>query len=308
MDDTLLARWLNNTLTDAEREELEQHPDFPDYQRIAETAARMKAPDAETERLWPHLQDAVKQESDRKVLPAPHTRRRWWWYSAAAAAAVAALVIFLWSPWDKMPLLVQTGIGEQKTVTLPDGSIIKMNAASELQIETADWSEVRRVTLHGDAFFDVKSNPEAPFYVITPNGKVTVLGTTFSVFDREKGYEVACFRGLVKVESEGLSIELPTSRKIASTGTGTWLNSEVNEGDTPAWIKGETVFTNAALTTVIAELERQYDITINSKVDGNQQFTGAFPNKNLNLALEIVCKSLHLKYQADGKNIILEAL
>lgn len=248
---------------------------------------------------------ARMKEDMEKIPPTRKVRQRRLWYSAVAA--VAALLIFVFWPWNKGPMLVQTGIGEQKTIALPDGSIVTMNAVSELKIETAEWSDVRQITLHGEAFFDVLKNSDVPFYVITTNGKVTVLGTSFSVFDREKTFEVACYRGLVKAESSGILMEIPETRKIASSGNGNWLNSEVNEGDTPPWTKGQSAFSNAPLTVVIAELERQYGIHVESKVAIDQQFTGAFPNKNLNAALEIICEILQLKYKEnDSKNILLE--
>lgn len=304
-DDTILARWLSGDLTDAERTALEQHPDFPAFRKIADTAARLAPPDAETAQNWP----SVKSEIDKAVampVSSQPTHRRWIWYSAAAA--VAAIVVSVWLLLPPSDLVVTTGIAEQKTVTLPDQSVVKLNAGSQLTVKRARWSESRHVTLSGEAFFDVVSNPESVFYVHTSNGKVTVLGTTFSVLDRAEGYGVACFTGKVLAESGAQSFELPPGRRLFTNGDGIWHNQEVNEGDQPAWVKGQqTVLTDASMQLVAKELERRYKVTVQVKQTVTKLFTGQFPNDNLQLALEVIGKTLDLKYSVEGSVVIFEA-
>lgn len=304
-DDTLLARWLSGDLTEAERTALEQHPDFHVFRKIAETAARFTPPDAETPQNWPAVKSAIESNTTLTVAIKP-SPRKWIWYSAAAA--VAAIIVSVWLLMPPADLVVTTGIAEQKTVTLPDNSVVKLNAGSQLTIKRARWSESRHVTLQGEAYFDVVSNPESVFYVHTTTGKVTVLGTTFTVLDREEGYGVACYTGSVMAESNEQAFELPPGRRLYTNRDGIWHNEEVNEGDQPSWVKGpQTVLTEASISMVTKELERRYPITIQVKPAVTKLFSGQFPNDNLQLALDVVSKTLDLKYTVEGSVVIFEA-
>ncbi len=89
-----------------------------------------------------------------------------------------------------------TYVGEQRTINLPDGSTITLNTASQLLVDLAN--NARRLTLErGEAFFDVKSDPERPFIVDVGERSVTVLGTKFSVFKLPEKYRIAVTEGVV---------------------------------------------------------------------------------------------------------------
>ena len=95
-----------------------------------------------------------------------------------------------------------TTFGEWKTITLPDGSVVELNANSLLTI-TKHWSENnnRTVWLTGEAFFKVKKIPstKCKFIVKTKDLKVEILGTSFNVNSRFDQTEVFLEEGKVKL-------------------------------------------------------------------------------------------------------------
>ena len=67
-----------------------------------------------------------------------------------------------------------------------------------------------------------------------------------------------------------------------------------------------STFNNTPLRFVLKELEKQYQIQVaSSEIDLNTLFTGAFTNKNLNLALETICTPLSIQFEIDENTVVL---
>lgn len=85
---------------------------------------------------------------------------------------------------------------------LPDGSDVWLRAGSELAYDGSFNTTSRIVTLKGEAYFDVESNPECPFYVKADDYKVKVLGTVFNVKNYEDtNVEVTLAKGAVAMQT-----------------------------------------------------------------------------------------------------------
>src|SRR5690606_40088 len=84
-------------------------------------------------------------------------------------------------------LVEKSSVGERKSFQLPDGSKVMLNSASTIQVSKNFNETTRELTLSGEAFFDVASNPEKPFIIHTASMDVKVLGTIFNVkaYDEE---------------------------------------------------------------------------------------------------------------------------
>ncbi|MGV8932689.1 MAG: FecR family protein [Luteimonas sp.] len=118
------------------------------------------------------------------------------WAIAAAMALVAVLVNVLWLAQESR---YNTGVGGRELVSLSDGSRLELNTRTVLRTHVDET--VRHVWLdRGEAFFDIKSDPEHPFVVHVGDHKVVVLGTKFSVRKERDRLEVAVLEGRVRVE------------------------------------------------------------------------------------------------------------
>ena len=186
--------------------------------------------------------------------------------------------------------------------TLPDGSKVILNSKSKLSYKKRNWGvDNRRVSLSGEAFFKVEKGAE--FLVETKKGKVKVLGTQFTVNSYAQVFEVICFEGKVKAESQNHT-EILTKGKAVRLVNNAFEPFTI--GDTnPTWLQNESSFSNAPLTQVIKTLENQFNVIINGEtIDTNQRFTGSFTHNNLETALRTVFESMDITFTFENENTI----
>ena len=252
--------------------------------------------------LWDKIDAATPVEKQETTVVRSIGRRRWMSY--AAAACVGFLVTFFAvSNFYKPITTVAIGNGEQLVYTLPDNSTVNLNAASSINFKAGDFDGDRIVHLEGEAFFEVEKGQS--FKVITPNGTIEVLGTSFNVNARNGGLEVVCRTGKVKVTAKG-------SEQILTKGLGTKLNANkaaleekynTNVEQEINWMKG--VFSRVRFSEIIAELERQFDIQITcDQALQNREGRFSFKNQDLKKALEEATYPLNdAEYKINGKKV-----
>jgi len=91
-----------------------------------------------------------------------------------------------------------TAVGQQRSMTLADGSVVLLNTNS--QIKVAYDNEYRNVRLlQGEAHFTVEKNAEHPFRVYAGNGRMQALGTAFSVYLKDDTVNVTVTEGKVEL-------------------------------------------------------------------------------------------------------------
>lgn len=149
------------------------------------------------------LENIRKQIRSEKKLAVVPTKKRSLWKQFLAGGIAAGLVvgILLNVNWENKVEL-KTAFGETLPYTLPDGSKVVLNANSKLTFsENWENEDLREIWLEGEAFFDVVHlESHQPFLVYTSNGvEVEVLGTSFSVYDRNKKSQIVLEEGNVSL-------------------------------------------------------------------------------------------------------------
>lgn len=150
-------------------------------------------------------------------------RQRLWQPAAMAASMMLVLfssVLFtsdLQVLWDDGVYI--TDIGEQKSITLEDGSTIVLD--TQTKVVTAYSDTMRYIVLEkGQARFDVAKNPDRPFVVEAGNGTITAIGTAFVVSRRGSNEVlVTLIEGKVAVE-QGLHEPNEPQRLPATVSPG----------------------------------------------------------------------------------------
>lgn len=128
---------------------------------------------------------------------------------AAAASMFIAVAVGAWFYATSGPAVYSTGVGEQVSFPLDDGSVVTLNAQSSLQIAYTDAERNVRL-LAGEALFDVEEDTGRPFQVITERAVIRAVGTVFNVRHRGEGTTVTVVEGIVDVRSFGdRSLALP---------------------------------------------------------------------------------------------------
>lgn len=191
-------------------------------------------------------------------------RRRSRMRSAIAAAAAACIVMAFvgasqlgFAP-DPRELLADhhTGLREQTRVTLPDGSVVELDARTRLKVEYRSGQRLVHLA-GGAAVFRVKHDPDRPFVVRARNGTVTALGTVFEVRHQSSGINVTCSEGVVGVRLDaGDQQLLHAGEHLRYDGTSASLAATVNAEQALAWRDGLLVFRNRPLQDLVDELNR----------------------------------------------------
>jgi len=203
--------------------------------------------------------------SARRAPPPDYTRRAVGGMGALAAAAAVAVVL---GPQLAAPsmLAYETGVGEQRTITLADGSNVRLNGATRLTVRLdRDSRDVKLA--HGQALFDVAHDANRPFTVAAGDRDVRVLGTKFDVRRLDGQVAVSVARGAVEVRpaagAEGRAYRLRPGQRFAHAEGA----SDVQVGNVPAaeiaaWTTGRLVYRAAPLRQVVADLNQQFSTPI----------------------------------------------
>ncbi|WP_281225678.1 FecR family protein [Flavobacterium aquiphilum] len=292
--DRLLAKWLNNDLSKDELAEFEASPDFEKYQRIKNYTAHLTLDDLDENAM---LSNILKQ---KKVAGKVVSFDKKWMLRIAAVLVLALGITFALRFFT--PEIQTAGFGEKTTCTLPDNSEVVLNSGSEIKYKKWNWNNDRKLELKGEAYFRVSKGKR--FEVHTQLGKVTVLGTQFDVKARNKRFDVVCYEGRVKVNYKHTQIVLTHGQSV-SFENEKQVNINVNSLK-PEWIDNEISFHQENIRSILDEVERQYNITIELNTnDTTSLFTGKLPSKDLNVALQIIGTTYNLKAKKVSKNKII---
>ena len=175
-------------------------------------------------------------EDDGRKSAGKGFRRILLWAGSVAAAAAVALGVWLsgnGSTEDIRPLAIaalESPSGHQSLTVLNDGTRIRLNAGSRLEIIPGNEAE-RHVRLDGEAFFDVARDEQRPFVLETSGMEVKVLGTSFNVTAYDEIQSVVLVEGSVEVKGSGEETSTrisPSQRFIYDTVSNTSGVEETN--------------------------------------------------------------------------------
>lgn len=236
------------------------------------------------------LADLQGLEADEDVLAwldeafekksATSAKRLWPWWSAAAMLllAVTYFPMHFWSDNEQAGELARyvTRVGEQKEVTLNDGTTIILNTGTQLLVDYG--KDGRRILLErGEANFDVAGDPEWPFSVVMGDKAVSVLGTEFALRKEPGKFQLTVTEGMVVLHDvdEQVFSEAPEfvagegeahfdQRKVSAGWVVTYsaeksslmAQNNVDLDALTSWTRGVIHFVNEPLSRVVYELNR----------------------------------------------------
>lgn len=253
------------------------------------------------ERVWTlsgGLPAAIPSVSGNVVeLPRVRRTRRVWGLAAALVAACVALWFF---PSLKLHFQADhlTGVAELRELTLEDGSVVHLDAASAIAVR---YDKARREVelLAGQAFFKVVSARDRPFVVKAGNVAVTVKGTAFDVGSSRDGVSVAVQSGIVEVLVSGgernVLSTLRRGERLVVDRQGEFARSEVSPDDVASWREHRLVVDGATLGEVVDELGRHHRgvILVSDRALAERRITGVFDLRRPLEALQTVARTQH---------------
>lgn len=169
-------------------------------------------------------------------------------------ALAAAAALLLWLP---VRGLHQTGVGDQETVVLDDGSRIRLDTDTRLRVRYAP-GERRIVLERGQALFAVAHDPDRPFRVEAGGTEVTALGTVFDVRRERAGARVTLVQGSVAVTDKAADRRgwrLSPGQQVR-TARPDPAPVSVDAAVATSWSQGYLVFRGAPLVEAVDEVNR----------------------------------------------------
>ncbi len=236
---------------------------------------------------------AAEKSTPKPVIVSEKIYRKWFRHNPVVNVAMAAGILlavcigvfynYIASSQASFVSTYATAVGEQKTITLPDGSIIELNTNSTVNINFTE--DARRIQLmNGQAFFKVAHDKSKPFSVFAGQGVVTAVGTQFSVTYRTDIVDVVVAEGRVALSPKPSEFNINEKNKVALSAPLMELNAqqaaEFNEKiqkvetlDTAtqerrlSWRSGLLAFSGEPLTDFINEMSLYTNVNIEIKDD-----------------------------------------
>lgn len=201
--------------------------------------------------------------------------------------------------------------GGEYVLTLADGTKVWLNSESELRYPSYFGDSERRVSVVGEAYFQVAKDESSPFVVEAGDVAVRVTGTEFNVMayaDADR-VETTLARGGVTVEAGGRSERIvPGEQAVYAKATGELSAREVDVALYTSWKDGVFEFRDMPLSSVVRQLERWYDVDIvfaDSAVAAFR-FTGAVKKaKPLDFILNIIRETQSVDYRIEGREVTI---
>lgn len=239
-DEAGFARWLDENLAHAEA-----------YDR-AEATWRLIGEGAGTSDLLAARRDALAR-ARRPKLFRPDRRL----IAAGLLAAVAAPTAWWLSRRGEEDQLIQTALGEQRTLTLADGSRVTLDALTVMRVRYTPV--LRSVDLvAGRAYFEVAKDASRPMRVRAGPRTVTALGTAFSVRREPRETTVVLAEGKVSVSNhesaQTLAVMHPGQTMVLGDGLAVGAPVAADLDRALAWRRGQVVLDNVALADAAAEM------------------------------------------------------
>lgn len=277
-------------------------------------------------------QELQRFRQARRALPAAAPRlrsqRRLRWAFGALASLVLLAVVGWWQ-WPATPsgatTRYATGKGQQRSLTLPDGSVVTLNGNSTLTT-AATWQATtpREVWLTGEGYFQVTHLATKPIAdiagapgnvkFVVHAGKLTiaVLGTEFDVNSRPGATRVVLTEGRVAVERQALlareSLLMQPGDLVESTTAEPGLNRRhVHATMYSAWTKGHLDFRQTTVRDIAQLLRDTYglQVIVTDSTLLRQTVTGDLPASDIDLLLPALAKSLEIKATRTGDTVRL---
>lgn len=267
----------------------------------------------DVDKAWEKLNERI-EAAERPVIPLPVKRTP---FLSTFARIAAMVIIIAGAGWLLFEVaapqkITLTSDSDQKNieVLLSDGSTVFLNRNSSLTYPKNFRSGTRKVSLKGEAFFDIARDEEHPFIIDAGKAKIRVLGTSFNVItdNAENEVEVYVASGKVMVTSVdgsgSLTLEPEYVGKVSGSNAKQERNSNVNY---LAWHTGMLSYDGERLGVVFKDLKRAYNIEIKVADPEINDFrlTSPFEQQPQDTIVKLICTTFNLRSVREGNTYIL---
>ncbi|MBN2613307.1 MAG: DUF4974 domain-containing protein [Bacteroidales bacterium] len=238
---------------------------------------------------------------------------------------------------------IMVSYGSKSKIHLPDGSVVNLNSGSKLIYPAVFTEKERQVYLEGEAHFEVKADSAHPFFVKTSDISVRVLGTVFNIrsYPESSTIVTTLVSGSLEIEDiKGSRLSLQKSAPVvlkpnqkavyvkdlnsltitekeelkaknASVVSDQMsLQKDIDTHLETAWKDNQLIFDNQYFESLVIQLERWYNVTIDIKSPDlkRERFTGKFENESIEQVLNALKMAEPLGYKMTKNHIEIYSL
>ncbi|HEX3008344.1 MAG TPA: FecR domain-containing protein [Bacteroidales bacterium] len=328
MMDKLIFKYLKGECSDKEKETLfnwmDQKEDNQAYfnrlRRLWDlnliNSSTNLTPD-EIEKAYAHLQKKMAAE---KTIPDTTGRKKinisFVRYAAIFVALIGtAFLLYIGQNYRSNQWIeINVPHGKHSAVTLPDGSVVQLNASSQLLYRKYAFKKNRTVKLNGEALFAITKTGR-PFIVETRHINIQVTGTKFNLFafDNETSVEATLLEGVIEFSennTNGFHHKMVPLQKIVfdSQTRQKKIISNVDVNKSISWVDGVFSFEQTSFAELLSRLERYYNIrfkVLNPEIL-KYEYTGKFrETESITEILDIISISKPFKFKSNKNEITI---
>lgn len=190
-------------------------------------------------------------------------RMSWKWMAVAVvvlsvgAATLYGPAVDYLNGWREF----RTAIGEQRSVSLSDGSIVQLNTETRIRARVSEQSRDIRL-LAGEALFKVAHDPARPFNVRTADASILAVGTQFNVYQADGRTRVSVLEGRVRVAASGQAAAvqaapvIPAGQEVEVHNGRSVQHKMSDVASAAAWVQRRIVFKQEPLADVVTQFNR----------------------------------------------------
>ncbi|BBE18111.1 anti-sigma factor [Aquipluma nitroreducens] len=204
---------------------------------------------------------------------------------------------------------VETPLGMRSSLTLPDGTQVWLNAGSSISYPVLFADNYRKVSLSGEAYFEVKKNKKWPFIVSAKNMDIIVSGTTFNcnAYPENNQIQTVLVEGAISLTNNSATVNvLMTPGELATFNSSdqkvTKIKTDLQKY--VAWKSGKLMFRDDKMNKVVEKLERWYNVEfdIEDKEIEDYIYTATFVDESLDQVLKMLSISAPIRYTISERN------
>jgi transmembrane sensor len=205
---------------------------------------------------------------------------------------------------------LSTPRGGQYQLMLPDGTNVWLNAASSITYPTSFTGVGRRITMTGEAYFEVAKMSHSPFIVVANGTEIEALGTHFNVnaYKEDPAVLATLLEGSIRVSAQGNQQMVRPGEQavITPSATGIGLNMDIDLDEVVAWKNGYFQFDHADIQSIMRQVARWYDVEISYEGKIPERKFGGDISRDLKLSEVLYGLNLSkVHFRIEGKRLVI---
>lgn len=304
MSEEMLLKYISGKASQAEKERVAEWIDA-DAEHLKQFMTLRKAYDT---MLWQDTEQVSKQPTKRVSLRYMAKKT----IQMAAMFAIALGLGYIASQMsfedDVQMQTIYVPVGQHMQVALADGTKVWVNGNSTFSFPGRFSQKNRKVTLSGEAYFEVRKDEKRQFVVSTPHqSDIRVLGTKFNVkaYPNNECVATTLVEGRVNFEFYDKaqckqSVAMKPGQKMVYNSSTNKVSIYTTSGEKElSWKDGKIIFAHTPLKEALAILAEKYDVefVVDKRVSHDDSFTGTFANMSLEQILNYIKASSKLRWK-----------